>query len=86
MESLDQLRDKLSKFTGSFEKFHVALTQEQLVEIMEKMERHLKRAGKGGWGSHRSVLWIKGDLHDAQPTFSNNLTGCAPLVHPKNHS
>ena len=57
IESLDQLRAKLPKFAGSFEKFHVALTPEQRAEIMENMERYLKRAGKGGWGRHRSVFW-----------------------------
>ena len=50
MESLDQLRAKLPKFVGSFEKFHVALTLEQRAEIVEKMERRRKRTEKGGWG------------------------------------
>ena len=47
-ESLDQLRSKFPKFTGSFEEFHATLTPEQLAEIVEKMERRCKRAEKGG--------------------------------------
>ena len=53
IESLDQLRAKLPKFVGSFEKFHAALTPGQRVEIVEKMERRRKRTEKGGWGFPR---------------------------------
>ena len=57
IEILDQLRAKLSKFAGSFEKFHAALTTEQRAEIVEKMERRRKRTEKGGWGWQRGGLW-----------------------------
>ena len=57
IESLDQLRAKLPKFVGSFEKFHVALTLEQRAEIVEKMERRRKRTEKGGWGWQRGGFW-----------------------------
>ena len=48
-ECLDQLRAKLPKFAGSFEKFHAALTPEQRAEVVEKMERRRKRTEKSGW-------------------------------------
>ena len=57
IESLDQLRAKLPKFAGSFEKFHAALTPEQRAEIVEKMERRRKRNEKGGWGWQRGGFW-----------------------------
>ena len=57
IESLDQLRAKLPKFVGSFEKFHAALTPEQREEIVEKMERRRKRTEKGGWGWQRGGFW-----------------------------
>ena len=57
IESLDQLRAKLPKFVGSFEKFHAALTPEQRAEIVEKMERRRKRTEKGGWSWQRGGLW-----------------------------
>ena len=53
IESLDQLRAKFQKFTGSFEKFHAALTPEQRAEIVGRMERRRKRTEKGGWGWQR---------------------------------
>ena len=49
IESLDQLRAKLPKFAGSFEKFHAALTLEQRAEVVEKMEKRRKRTEKGDW-------------------------------------
>jgi len=36
IESLDQIRAKLHKFVGSFEKLHAALNPEQLARIAEK--------------------------------------------------
>ena len=57
IESLDQLRAKLPKFVGSFEKFHAALTLEQLAGIVEKMERRRKRTEKGGWGWQHGGFW-----------------------------
>ena len=57
IESLDQLRTKLPKFAGSFEKFHAALTQEQRAEVVEKMERRRKRTEKGGWSWQRGGFW-----------------------------
>ena len=38
------LRAKLPKFANSFAKFHATLTPEQRLEIVEKMEKRLKRA------------------------------------------
>ena len=46
IESLDQIRAKLHKFFGSFEKLHAALNPEQLARIAEKMERRHKRTEK----------------------------------------
>ena len=57
IESLDQLRAKLPKFAGSFEKFHAALTPEQPAGIVGKMERRRKRTEKGGWGWLRGGFW-----------------------------
>ena len=57
IESLDQLLAKLPIFVGSFEKFHAALTLEQLAGIEEKMERRRKRTEKGGWGWQRGGFW-----------------------------
>ena len=57
IESLKQLRAKLPKFVGSFEKFHAALTPEQRAGIVEKMERRRKRTEKGGWGWQRGGFW-----------------------------
>ena len=55
--SFEQLRAKLPKFTNSFAKFHATLTPEQRAEIVEKMEKRLKRSEKGGWGIHRGGFW-----------------------------
>ena len=57
IESLDQLLAKIPIFVGSFEKFHAALTPEQLAGIVEKMERRRKRTEKGGWGWQRGGFW-----------------------------
>ena len=57
IESLDQLRVKLPKFVGSFEKLHAALTLEQRAGIVEKMERRRKRTEKGSWGWQRGGFW-----------------------------
>ena len=57
IESLDQLRAKLPKFAGSFEKFHAALTPEQRSEVVEKMERRRKRTEKGRWDWQRGGFW-----------------------------
>ena len=57
IESLDQLRAKLPKFVGSFEKFHAVLTREQRARIAKKMERRRKRTEKGGWGWLRGGFW-----------------------------
>ena len=57
IESLDQLRTRLPKFAGSFEKLHAALTPEQRVEIVAKMERRRKRTEKGGWSWERGGFW-----------------------------
>ena len=57
IESLDQLRAKLPKFVGNFEKFHAVLTPEQRAGIMKKMERRRKRTEKGGWGWQRGGFW-----------------------------
>ena len=57
IESIDLLRAKLPKFAGSFEKLHAALTPEQRVEIVAKMERRRKRTEKGGWGWQRGRFW-----------------------------
>ena len=57
IESLDQLRAKLPKFVGSFEKFHAALTPEQRSEVVEKMERRRKRTEKGCWDWQRGGFW-----------------------------
>ena len=53
IERLDQLRSKIPKFAGSFEKFHAALTPEQRAEVVEKIERLRKRTKKGDWGWQR---------------------------------
>ena len=42
--SFVRLRVKLPKFANSFAKFHATLTPEQRLEIVEKMEKRLKRA------------------------------------------
>ena len=57
IESLDQLRAKLPKFVGSFEKFHAALTPEQQLEIVEKMERRRKCTEKGSWSWQGDGFW-----------------------------
>ena len=44
--SFEQLRAKLPKFANSFAKFHATLTPEQRAEIVEKIEKHRKRAEK----------------------------------------
>ena len=55
--SFEQVKARLSKFASSFAKFHATLTQEQLAEIVKKMEKRRKRAAKGGWGRHRGGFW-----------------------------
>ncbi len=57
IESLDQLRTKLPKLAGSFEKFHAALTPQQRAEIVKKMERRRKRTKEVGWGWQRGGFW-----------------------------
>jgi len=57
IESLDQLRPKLPKFVGSFEKLHAVLTPEQRVEIVENMERRRKHIEKGVWSWQRGGFW-----------------------------
>ena len=55
--SLDPLLTKLPKFVDSFEKFHAALTPEQRLEIVEKMERRHKCTEKGSWSWQGDGFW-----------------------------
>ena len=57
-ESLEQLQTKLAKFSNSFAEFHAILTPEQRSELVEKLEKRRKHAGKRGRGGHWGRRWF----------------------------